>query len=255
MIGSDRNFPSAKPSPFQTEHALKLHIGYEKDFFGDGNATTRFDMFARRVSGDLVSHTFDVSSSNPLFGRAGFESPYDTDALYVPDGPGDPAVVWADNSGLDQDAFFEYFDKNGDGPGIQRPFTASASWNTTMDIRIQQKIPGFNFLGNSLGDNNFRIYLDIQNFLNMLNDEWGVWRNGPRFLENHTTRADLISVEDLETFGVDDAPRLSGDAPRTTCVTQSSCVYRFTDFDDDSFNFRSGFRSVYRIRLGVKFEF
>ena len=255
IIGYDRNDPSAKTSPFQIEHSFKLAVGYEKEFFGDN--LTRIDMFARRQSGDAYAHTFNTGSSNPLFGRAFFESPYDTDTLYVPTGPSDPAVVYGESFGtpFDQQGFFDYVKAHADGKGILKPFSSTASWSTAMDLRIQQEIPGLSFLGNSLGDNNFKIVLNIQNFLNLLNDDWGRWNDGPYYLDNDIVTADLVSAADVAANGVLAATALTGDAPRTTCLSQSDCVYRYNSFRDRDFNFPSYSKSVYQIRLGVSFDF
>lgn len=253
IIGADRNSPTPRPSPFQIEHSFKLNLGYEKDFFGTGDSMTRIDVFARRFSGDALAHTFNVSSGNPLFGRARGESPFDTDALYVPTSATDSAVVYA--SGFDQAAFNQYVAANVKGTGIITPFTSNASWTTAMDIRIQQSIPGLPFLGNLLGDNNFKLVLNIDNFLNLLNDDWGRWADGPFFLDNDIVTADLVTVADVAANGVDGASALFGDAPRLACQSQSDCVYRFNSFRDREFTFTNRRKSVYRIRLAVRFEF
>ena len=124
-----------------------------------------------------------------------------------------------------------------------------------MDLRIQQEIPGLSFLGNSLGDNNFRLVLDIRNFLNLLNDDWGRWTNGPFDDENPLVDADLVLASDVALNGVDGATKLLGNDPRTMCLSQSDCVYRFNGWDDNDINDVSRSGSVYQIRLGVRFDF
>ena len=188
-----------------------------------------------------------------MFGRASFESPFDTDTLYVPTGSSDSAVVYA--TGFDQSAFNAYVKRKVQGKGIIKPFTSNASWNTIMDIRIQQSIPGLKFLGNSLGDNNFKVVLDIRNFLNLLNNDWGNWNNGPRFLDNDIVTADIVTVADVAANGVDGASALTGDTPRTNCLSQSDCVYRFNSFRGRGTDFASASRSVYQIKLGFRFDF
>lgn len=254
IIGDDRNNPGAKISPYQIEHSLKLNLGYEKDFFGTGQSMTRIDVFARRLSGDAFSHTFNTSSSNSLFGRAGqSESPFDDDVVYIPTGPSDPAVVYA--TGFDQAAFQAYAAANVSGTGIIKPNTSTADWSTIVDLRIQQEIPGLPFLNNALGDNNLRLVLNVDNFLNLLNDDWGRWSDGPRFLANSIVTADLVSAADVAANGVDGATALTGDTPRTTCLSQSDCVYRFNSFRDRQFDFTNRSQSVYEIRLGIRFDF
>ena len=124
-----------------------------------------------------------------------------------------------------------------------------------MDVRIQQEIPGLPFLRNSLGDNNFRLVLDIENILNLLNSDWGRWNDGPRFLATDLIEADLVLASDVAANGIDDATALVDDAPRTNCLTQSDCVYRYTKFNDRTFNFTSPRNSVYKLRLGIRFDF
>jgi len=252
IIDIDRNNPGVKISPFMVEQSFKLNVGYERDFFHTGQSKTRLDLFGRSWSGDLFTQTFNVSSSNALFGRAGqSESPFDNNPLYIPTGPSDPTVVYA--SGFDQQAFFDYV--SGVGAGPNKPNSNSTGWNTIWDLRIQQEIPGLPFLGDSLGDNNFRIVLDIENVLNLLNDEWGTWGDGPRFLDNRIVTADLVTAADVAANGVDAATALRGDDPRTTCTTQSTCVYRYNSFSARTTEFTSAFRSVYKIRLGIRFDF
>ncbi|NIA27389.1 MAG: hypothetical protein GWP02_04975, partial [Desulfobulbaceae bacterium] len=254
IIGDDRNNPGAKISPYQIEHSFKLNLGFEKDFFDTGQSMTRIDMFARRLSGDAFTHTFNTSSSNSLFGRAGqSESPFDDDVVYIPTSASDPAVVYA--TGFDRAAFEQYVQDNVSGTGIIKPNSSTAAWSTVVDLRIQQEIPGLKFLGNSLGDNNFRVVLDVENFLNLLNDDWGRWSDGPRFLANSIVTADLVSAADVAANGVDDASALRGDEPRTTCLSQSDCVYRYNSFRDRTFSFTSRSKSVYQIRLGIRFDF
>lgn len=253
IISADRNDPGVRPSPFQIEHSFKLHVGYERDFFGSGDATTRFDAVFQRLSGDAYAHTFNVSDSNPMFGRARFESPFDTDTLYVPTSASDPAVVYG--AGFDQSAFNDYIARRGGGKGILTPFSTDSSWNSLMNVRIQQSIPGLKFLGDSLGDNNVRLVLDIENFLNLLNEDWGVWNDGPGFLDNDIVTADIVTAADVAANGVAGATALTGDAPRTNCLQQSDCVYRYNSFNGRDVDFPSSSRSVYEIRLGIRFDF
>ena len=217
---------------------------------------TRFDTFIRRFSGDPYAPTFDVDTrdASVLFGRAGNgESPFDADTVYVPTSASDPAVVYA--AGFDQAAFNEFADKHISGKGIIAPTSSTTGWITTMDLRIQQDIPGLSFLRNSLGDNNFRLVLDIENFLNLLNSDWGQWDDGPTFIDHDIIEADMVLASDVALNGVDGATALAGDEPRTMCLQQSDCVYRYETFNDKSFQFINRSKSVYQLRLGVRFDF
>jgi len=249
----DRNNPDPTVSPFMTEHAFKLGLGYEANWFG--NNATRFDVFSQWLSGDQWSTSFDVGRTNALFGRAGQgESPFDNSPLYIPTPGGDPRVVYG--SGFDVDGFFQYVDENGIATGeVHDPYSNRSAWNNIVDLRIQQELPGIPGLDRFVGDNGFKLILDIDNFLNLLDSDWGRFDNGPSFGQANIVRADLISVEDLNALGIDGAPALRGDDPRTVCQSASDCVYRYTDFDDDPTQFTSASRSIYEIRLTLRYDF
>ena len=243
----DRNNPDARTSPFQVEHAFKLNLGYEKDFFNTGRSYTRIDLFMQRLSGDAYGHTFNVSGDNALFGRAGQgENPFDNNPLYIPARTGDPNVVYA--SGFEVDEFLNYVGA-GDSGRIENMYSRSSGWNTLADLRIQQQIPLF-------GDNlRAALYLSIDNVLNLLNSSWGVFNSGPGFGQNAIVTADLVSAADVAANGVDGATALLGDAPRTTCGTPGSCLYRYNSFNARDINNAEAERSVYRIRFGIRIDF
>ena len=191
-----------------------------------------------------------MSSDNALFGRAGqFESPFDSDALYIPAANGDPLVVYA--SGFDLINFSNYVGAPQEGY-IEQPYARRASWNTLLDLRIQQQLPLF-------GDRaSARLYMNIDNFLNLLNSDWGVFKNGPGFSsngQNNIVSADIVRASDVSTLGVDAAPALEGDAPRTACIAPGSCLYRYNSFSDRDINVIDAERSVYTIRLGIRIDF
>ncbi|MCB0244540.1 MAG: hypothetical protein KDI12_14080, partial [Anaerolineae bacterium] len=113
-------------------------------------------------------------------------------------------------------------------------------------------IPGMERL---FGDNKLKLIVDVDNVLNLLNSEWGNFYNGPGNNQHQIVDADLVSVADVAANGIDGATALEGDAPRTTCVTQSSCIYRFNSFTDRAISSLSASQSVYRIRIGLRYEF
>ncbi|MEE4297688.1 MAG: TonB-dependent receptor [Wenzhouxiangella sp.] len=254
IFDADRNSPSARDSLYQVDHTFRIALGYERRFFGD--LMTRVDAFGQINSGDKWSTAFDVTSSNSLFGRAGqFESPFDNNPLYIPNPAGDPRVVYG--SGFDQAGFFAFIDDEGiPTGGIHAPFSEKASkWNNIWDLRLQQELPGIPGLGRWAKDNRFSLILDIENFLNLLNSDWGKFYNGPGFGQYAIVEADLVSAADVAANGVDGATALTGDAPRTTCNSESACLYRFNDFDGGDTNFLSVPNSVYEIRLTLRYDF
>ena len=122
------------------------------------------------------------------------------------------------------------------------------------DLRVRLELPGIPALRRWVGENRASLVLDIENVLNLLNDEWGVYDAGPLFGQAAIVRADLVSAADVASLGVAGATALTGDAPRTTCGRQGDCVYRFNSFRDVSPAFPTATRSVYRVRLGIRID-
>ena len=245
---TDRNAPDARRSPHQTTHSWKLRLGYERAI---GALNTRLDIFGRVLSGRLFTYTFDVDRGNALFGRAGAgESPFDANPLYIPSAD-DPAVVYA--STFDRGGFEAYV--AGVRPGIHAPYSETSGFNRVWDLRFQVELPGPAGLARFVGENRARLVLDVENFPNLLNDDWGRFDFGPSNGQAAIVRADLVRAADVAVHGVDAAPALTGDAPRTACRTRTDCVYRFNTFDAEPRMIASRSRSVYRIRLGLRIEF
>ena len=250
ITATDRNDPAARKSPYEVTSAIKASFGYEREI---GGSTARLDLFAQHSTGSRYTYTFDVHWRNPLFGRAGLgEGPYDNDPLYVPTSESDPLVVFA--SSVDVAGFFNYVEANGISSGIQDPFGFDADASTIIDLRLQWELPPIPGLG-FLGDGRAKVVFDIENVLNLLNSELGVYHTGPRYRAVNIIQADLVTRADVAANGVDGASALTGDDPRLACPTADSCVYRFRDFDADNASFSSASRSVYQMRLGIRFDF
>ena len=251
----DRNNPSARTSLFQVDHSFKINLAYENRFFGD--LVSRVDAFGQITSGGLWSPTFrfQANQNNHLFGRAGAgENPFNNNPLYVPDPAGDPRVVFG--SGFDEAAFFAFIDDNNIATGqIINPYSKRGKWNNIWDVRFQQQLPGIPGLDRFANENRFSLVVDIANFLNLLNKDWGIQRSAPGFGQAPIVVADLVSAADVAANGVDGASALTGDLPRTTCLAEGDCVYRFTDFTGQSTSFQSGPRSTYEIRLTLRYDF
>jgi len=254
LFSADRNNPGTRISPFQQEHSFKFNFGYERNFVSD--LMTRVDVFGRLFKGDVWSTSFDITDNNALFGRAGLgEDPFDNNPLYIPTPGGDSSVVFS--SDFDVAGFFDYVERNGIPVGeIHDPYSESVdNWNNIWDLRFQQELPGIPGLSRFVGDNRFKLILDIENFANLLNSDWGQFVNGPFFGQAGIVRADLVSAADVAANGIDGASALTGDAPRTTCLQASDCLYRYNDFDNDPTSFTSRSNSVYEIRLTLRYDF
>jgi hypothetical protein len=246
QLTSDRNFPEARTSIYQVEHAFKLAFSYEREFYGD--LTSRFDLFGQITSGSPYTYTFDISSSNALFGRAGNgESPYDNSPLYIPT-LNDARVVYASDSVRDD--FNAFIDERGLTRGqIADVHSESSRWNQRWDFRFQQDLPGIPGADRWVGDNRLKLVFDVENVMNMINDEWGTYASGISNGQAAIVSADLINAS---TGAV-----LSGDEPRTNCLAEGDCVYRYNSFNASraSTDNQSGSRSIWKARIGIRYEF
>lgn len=251
IVGTDRNNPSLATSSNEIEHRFVARFSYERDFFAD--LTSRLSVTGIIQSGQPFSYGFNVSSSNPIFGRANGGSPYDgNDLLYIPQMSGgafsDPNVVFR-NAG-DEQAFLDLVTARGlDGyAGQIVPRNVDRSpWFQRWDLRFQQELPGLGFAERFLGENRFAFVLDIENFPNLINDNWGGVVRGPRF-----GSVSAVSV------GMEDAAGnpLSNNETGETCKAVGDCryVYSFPANAENIF-FEDANDSVYRVRLGLRYEF
>jgi len=95
------------------------------------------------------------------------------DLFYVPTGPNDPNVAWANAS--ERDAFFKFVEdsslKNYKGTHPARN-SESSPWVETANLTITQTIPLYR---------GFRaeLFTNIVNFGNLLNDDWGLQEEVP----------------------------------------------------------------------------
>ncbi|OZB17869.1 MAG: hypothetical protein B7X53_05050 [Hyphomonas sp. 34-62-18] len=253
QVAADRNFPGPRTSLYEISDAFKVGLGYERAFIGD--LATRFDLFGQFTSGGRFTYTFDVDNNNSLFGRAGNgENPFDNSPLYVPNLFGDDNVVFGAN--FDQAAFGEYVKKNNLKQGeIFEVNGDKSNWNQRWDFRLQQDLPGIWGAKNFVGENRFKLVFDVENFGNLLNDEWGTIYSTPSNGQLAIVDADLVTRADLTANGVAGATALTGDAARTACATAGSCVYRYNSFDGLATAFENNAASAWKVRVGIRYEF
>lgn len=267
----DRNNLHEGPSIYETRHKFALNVGYETTLYKD--LVTRVDVFGQVFSGQPFSYTFDVSSSNTLFGRAGNpESPFDNDLLYVPTAGNDPRVVYgcASASTCATTAFnvagFDALlaDRNIKRGGIIGKSSDRGPWNQLWNLRFQQDLP-FGDLGmKALEGNRLKFVVDIDNIANLLNNKWGVTRfTAPANSGIPLVVADLVRASDVAALGPNPTAQqiaslspLTGNAPNTTCLAEGDCVYRFNSFNSNpnSGNVNAS-QSVWQVRFGIRYEF
>jgi len=90
------------------------------------------------------------------------------DLLYVPTGPDDPKVTWANTT--QRDAFFAFVDSTSLAKykGGHAPRNSETSpWLQTVDLKFTQALPIYKKV-------RAEVYLNVLNFANLLNDKWGI---------------------------------------------------------------------------------
>lgn len=171
----DRQSPRAGTSNYQTEHLFKIRFNWSKELIE--GYETKVSIFGTRRSGQPYSYTFSENNNCVLDvggGRCARESRNDDAGhlLYVPSGPSDPLFAATSFGGdaAEQQAFFDYINSSELAQyagGIAPRNGDNSAWSTIVDVRLQQELPAFH------KDHRFRLFLDIENFGNLLNSDWG----------------------------------------------------------------------------------
>ncbi|MEE2525554.1 TonB-dependent receptor [Hyphobacterium sp. HN65] len=237
---SDRQNPLVRPSNYEIEHQINARLGWRHAFFGEYE--TRAELFMERRSGRNFSYTYGYSEGpGRIYRRI---SPFGINEraaddegtlFYVPmtDANGqvtmtsDPRInytagfdITGFNSYLQQTGLIRYAGQIAPANGFQ------TDWSTIFDLRLTQEIPAF-FPQAARGI----FYMDIENFGNLLNDDWG--------------RYDLIGYEYFQ--------------PVVELYQYDPVAGTYT-YDDargvpHSNEFRISRRSLWQIQFGVRYEF
>lgn len=124
-----------------------------------------------------ISVLFEARSGRPYSwvfnGDANGDGYSENDLLYVPTGPNDPKVTWANNS--ERDAFFAFVDSSALAKykGTVAPRNSERSpWVYTADLRFVQRIPIYKTVTTDL-------FVNIINFANLIDDKWGIQEEVP----------------------------------------------------------------------------
>jgi hypothetical protein len=166
----DLNNPAVGASKYEVEHRVTANMIWSKELFGD-NMTTVGLAYAGR-SGRHYTYVF--GSDNAAFGGtflADFGSEGDNPGpmlMYVPTGTNDPLISpLTDQAYLaDLDAYISSEDcLNEARGGIIGRNTCETDWVNIFSVRLQQEI--------KVGNTAFDLFLDIENFGNLINSDWG----------------------------------------------------------------------------------
>lgn len=150
------NEPQLATSDYEISERMIASMTWRKHFF-EGFATS-VTMFYENRSGRPFSYVFGNDANG--------DRRYGNDLFYVPAGPGD--VLFTDPS--QEAAFFDFVNAT---PGLRENMGQVVSrnsdrspWTTQLDLKVSQEIPFF-------GPGKGLVFLNITNFLNMINSDWG----------------------------------------------------------------------------------
>lgn len=207
----DAENPVLSHSNYEIPHRYTLNLRYERELF-EGYATT-FSLFGQANQGHPYSYSFTSRTSG-----LGFNSS-DRQLLYVPL-ENDPNVIYADD--FDLAGFNEFLsaeDMEKYRGSIMPRNSLKSNWWVKFDFRVEQEFMGFN------EDHKSSVYFVIENLGNLLNDEWGILKEG-NFLQG--------AVE--------------------ASVTDDN-QYSYNRFTNPSTQTRSDAASQWEIRFGLNYKF
>ncbi|RUO75773.1 TonB-dependent receptor [Idiomarina seosinensis] len=161
---SDLNDPRPATSNYEIPHRFTFRATYKKEFF-DGYDTT-ISLFGSANKGRPYSFTFAEPRGTSI---GGADITDGRQLMYIPTGADDSNVVFED--GFNQQAFFSFVEQSGldEFSGRIAPRNEFYSdWWHKVDIRVEQELPGL------MDGHKASLFFVIDNFTNMLNDDWGV---------------------------------------------------------------------------------
>jgi hypothetical protein len=249
---SDPNDPGLETSNYEIQHLFKGTFAWRKAFFGDYE--TSMSLYAERRSGRPYSYTFGGGTPQGVWGdpRQGSRQ---RQLFYVPDGDVIFEALCSDDDvasgvagcatntsvnaarssqfALDMEAYIEQQGLEHWRGRIMPRNSHRSPWVTTLDLRMAQELPIFRKMRGVLT-------FDIENFANLLNSDWGQLRQvGFPFV------TPVVDVNRISTTG---------------CPNGAASCYVYRPRSGQGgpvapFKAISSLPSVWRLQLGIRFEF
>lgn len=171
-VNLDPNADSANRSIYERKHRFLLSTGYEHNFWD--NLASSIDFIFERRSGQPYSYTMggDRNVLSRMYGESSAFTGSNRMLFYVPKGDGSDVFLETDptKGAIDPAAFNEFIRKHKleKYRGKIAPRNAFFSdWVQELNLRVSQQLPTYQDVGRA------RLVLDILNFPNMLNKNWG----------------------------------------------------------------------------------
>ena len=238
----DRQNPDVSRGFYGSRHNFTFSGSLREEFFED--LATRFSFTFVARSGRPYSLTF---SGGGVFNDSA--SGNNNALLYVPTGPSDPNVSPTSNMTAVQQLadFAASLDcaSRFAGSTIERN-TCTNDWYFDLDLSFSQELPGpGRLLGVDGMEDTIKLYVMFDNFLNFLDRDWNIQRR-----RNFAGLQDVASIS-----GVDAQGRyiITSAAPIVVETNPNSPNFGTSRFDRD--NFINVSSSVWRIKVGISYEF
>lgn len=226
----DPQNPAVSQSGFETRHNFTVSVFAREEFF-DGYSTG-LGVFFRASEGRPYSLTFD--DEFPFFRDSG--SAEQNILAYIPTGIDDPNIS-PDSDFTAVQSFLDALNGQGIVSELNCQFTPGQTverntcrnpWFFDVDLRFSQELP---FIGSLTGikEDRIELFVDFDNFLNLLDSGWNV----RRALGDFDGRVDLVdaSYDDEGRYVIQDFNVNAGEAD--TFISNS----------------------IWRIQLGARYEF
>ena len=234
--GLDPNAPTFGTSYDEIQHSFKFQADYSRKFFGD--LETRLSLFAERRSGRSTSFVMGdlTTGRGNVFGV----NRGNNHLLYVPDLSGTGGanglnyglVTFADAA--TRDNFKTLVQQFGlkENAIVPKGYYENDPINL-VDLQISQQLP------TPIKGHKFRMVLDIQNVLNLINNDWGI-------VEEYFDVNQVVSVTCADAAGA------------AIATSNPACPrYRYSNFNAGALreNIDTAGRSLWTIQVGLRYEF
>ncbi|MEO1257562.1 MAG: TonB-dependent receptor [Bacteroidota bacterium] len=228
-----RNNAPLGRSDFSLGHRLIMGLNYKIDWNQNKNAATTISLFLEGQSGEPYSYVYGrgAERADRFQGERGSNS-RNRSLVWIPENQSDITLIDnGDMTAAEQwaalDQFIEDDDYLSENRGSYAEKNASRTpWETQIDFRLLQ-----DFSVKAGGKNHtLQFSVDVFNFTNLLNSEWGVVYNNPFAFE-------LLNFEGYDADG-------------------TTPLFTFTEdrLGDDRFDINN-FGSRWRMRLGLRYIF
>ena len=242
---SDFNNRTPGRSIYETEHRFFATLSSTHYFFGADKPTT-FNLFFERKSGLPGTYTWDTFEKHPRYQtRAfGYENNLNDDSahLYISIRLTDPNVCWGSCNGAPDlvvanevlDLLYNKLGLASYAGQILPTGVFEYPWQTTLDLKITQILPGFR------ADDEFVISLGIENLLNLFDSDKGEIRYG-----SYTGTVDVLDMQMSDDFSKYIYPNSRGGA---------DYAFRFNPNNPQEIR-KSAVNSIWRAQLGFTYKF